>query len=141
MSGSNSGSLRLEVRLFEGGSREVLKTLNIDERLERRIIQEEAWAQTVWPESDPGPISELIGEDGSVGQRRTIWSYWSDEDGYLAGVCLASSIDEAKRIGFERLMVMRPREWVEYHADPSTIQVELIGDEGGSGDGEGNIEL
>ena len=31
--------------------------------------------------------------ESTVPPARTIWSYWSEQDGYLAGVCLASSAE------------------------------------------------
>lgn len=90
-----------------------------------------------WMELDLSLIDPQI----VVSQPEQIYHYWSDEDGYLAGVVLARTENEARLAAFEALKESRSDDWMHYHPDPSGIQVEALGRHGGSGDGEGNIEF
>lgn len=126
--------MRLRVVMYDEDTQEQLAQIDLDPRLEARIIQEEVWSQTSWPESDGGAIADrLLMKDGSVAPTRTIWRYWSDEDVYLAGVCLASSAEEAQLRGFADLVENRPDDgrlpnsWRDYHEDHTTIRVEDLG--------------
>ncbi len=128
-----NANIRLIVTMVDDSGESI--GVELDPAVATRIIQEEVWAQTAWPVGEP-TLAELISRPTPQ-----IYRYSSDEDGYLAGVVLAYSEEEARSVAFEDLKESRPEEWAEYHPDPSGILVQCLGRHGGAGDGNGNVEF